>query len=107
NGAKGTLKYQFDYNTDGTCIGGQSTPSVEVSEASQDQILPPVEVQGLEPNEQYTFCLVVTDPNGGQATSGEASAQTGVQAPTIANVSVSNVASTEATISAEIYPHGE
>src|ERR1700728_5011287 len=32
-GAKGRLSYQLDYNTNGTCAGGQSTAPVEVAEA--------------------------------------------------------------------------
>ncbi len=104
-GATGTLTYQAEYNTNGTCVGSQGTPGVEVAEAKQDQVV--VEAQGLEPNQQYTFCLVATDAQGEQASSGEIPAQTGAQAPVIANVSVSNVSSTEATVGGEIYPYEE
>jgi hypothetical protein len=106
NGAKGKLSYQFDYNTNGTCTGGQSTPAVEVAEGMQDQVEEP-HAQELEPNEQYTFCLVATNASGGQASSNEISEQTGRQAPAISEVSVASITSGEATVSAHIYPHGE
>ena len=61
----------------------------------------------LEPNETYTFCLVETNVFGEQAQGNEVSVQTGHQAPTITGASVTNITSTGATVSAEIYPHGE
>ncbi len=44
---------------------------------------------------------------GEQAQGNEVSVLTGREAPTIVGVSVTDVNSTEATVSAEIYPHGE
>ena len=105
-GATGRLSYQLDYNTNGTCSGGESTAPVEVTEAKQFQV-PPVEATELEPNDNYTFCLVVTNVFGEQAQGNEVSVLTGHQVPTIAGVSVANTTSTSATVSAEIYPHGE
>ena len=105
-GATGRLSYQLDYNTNGTCTGGQSTTPVEVTEAKQFQV-PPVEATELEPNEDYTFCLVVTNVFGEQAQGNEVTQLTGHAAPAITGVSVTNVTSTKATVSAEIYPHGE
>ncbi len=104
-GTVGPLSYQFDYNTNGTCVGGQSTPPVEVAEAKQLHVS--ATVQELEPNDTYTFCLVAMNALGEQAQGNEVSVLTGHQAPTIAGVSVSNMTSSEATVSAEIYPHGE
>jgi hypothetical protein len=104
-GATGPLTYQFDYHTGGMCTGGQSTPSVEVAEGKQDQVS--AEAVELEPNEQYTFCLVATNSAAEATYSNEVSAQTGRQAPSITGVTVSSIASTEATVSAEIYPYGE
>ena len=104
-GATGNLSYQFDYNTNGSCTGGQSTASVEVAEAKQDHVT--AEAQGLEPNNQYTFCLVATNASAEAAYSSEVSVQTGRQVPSITEVLTSNISSTEATIGAEIYPHGE
>ncbi len=116
-GASGNLSYQFDYNTNGTCsvVKGspeeppfqQSTPSpsVEVVEGKQDQVT--AEAQGLEPNEAYTFCLVATNASNETSLSNEITVQTARQAPSIVGASVANISSTEATISAEIYPHEE
>ncbi len=104
-GASGKLSYQFDYNTNGTCVGGQGTSPVEVAEAKQQHVS--ATAQELEPNETYTFCLVATDMFGEQAQGNEVSVLTGHQAPVITGVSVSNTTPSEVTVSAEIYPHGE
>ncbi|HXP98630.1 MAG TPA: hypothetical protein VN845_01035, partial [Solirubrobacteraceae bacterium] len=104
-GTAGPLTYQFDYNTNGTCVGGQSTSPVGVAEAKQLHVSATAEE--LEPNETYTFCLVATNVLGEQAQGNEVSVLTGRAAPVITGVSVTNVTSTEATINAEIYPHGE
>ncbi len=61
----------------------------------------------LEPNDTYTFCLVATNALGEQSQGNEVSVLTGRQAPTITSTSTSNITSTAATVSAEIYPHGE
>ncbi len=115
-GATGQLSYQLDYNTNGTCRVvkaspeeppfQQSTTPVEVTEASQLSVHG-VEATELEPNETYTFCLVATNIFGEQAQGNEVSLQTEHQVPTITGVSVTNTTSTSATLSAEIYPHGE
>ncbi len=105
-GATGRLSYQLDYNTNGTCTRGKNTTPVEVAEAMRFQVSP-VEAAELEPNEDYTFCLVVTNLFGEQAQGNEVSVLTGHQAPAIASASVANVTSTGAKVSAEIYPHGE
>ena len=105
-GATGRLSYQLDYNTNGTCTSGQSTTPVEVAEARQFQVSP-VEAAELEPNDSYTFCLVVKNSFGEQAQGNEVSVLTGHEAPTIAGPSVANITSTGATVNAEIYPHGE
>src|ERR1700728_30252 len=106
SGATGALSYQLDYNTNGTCAGEKSTTPVEVTEASQ-LLIHGVEATELEPNETYTFCLVETNAFGDQAQSNEVSVQTEHQAPTITGASVTSITSTGATVSAEIYPHGE
>ena len=105
-GATGALSYQLDYNTNGTCTGGKSTTPVEVAEARQ-LLVHGVEAAELEPNETYTFCLVETNVFGEQSQGNEVSVLTGHQAPTITGASIANITSTGATLSAEIYPHGE
>src|ERR1700728_1593035 len=89
-GATGPLSYQLDYNTNGTCTGGQSTTPVEVAEAKQFQV-PPVEATELEPNDSYTFCLVVTNVFGEQAQGNEVTQLTGHAAPAITGMTVTNV----------------
>jgi hypothetical protein len=104
-GAAGPLTYQFDYNTNGGCMGGQSTVPVEATEAKQLQVHS--EAAELEPNDNYTFCLVATNAFGEQAQGSEVSLQTQRQAPTITGTSVTNITSSEATLNAQVYPHGE
>ncbi len=116
-GGSGPLTYQFDYNTNGTCsvVKGspeeppfqQSTPSpsVDVVEGKQDQVT--AEAQGLEPNEAYTFCLVATNASSEASVSNEITVQTERQAPSFSEVAVTNITSSEATVGAEVYPHGE
>ncbi len=120
-GTAGALSYQFDYNTNGTCRvpkisqseekeGKQqppqpSTAAAEVIEARQAHVS--AAAQELEPNDTYTFCLVATNSLGEQAQGNEVSVLTGRQAPTLTGASVTNITSTGATLSAEIYPHGE
>ena len=105
-GATGQLNYQLDYNTNGTCTDGKITTPVEVTEARQ-LLVHGVEATELEPNETYTFCLVETNVFSEQSQGNEVSLQTGHQAPTITGASITNTTSTGATVSAEIYPHGE
>ncbi len=104
-GTVGSLTYQFDYNTNGTCVGGQSTVPVEVAEAKQLHVSGTA--VGLEPNDTYRFCLVATNMFGEQVQGNEVSLQTGRQAPVITGVSVTNTTSSEATVNGEIYPYGE
>ena len=120
-GTAGMLTYQFDYNTNGTC----RVPKISQGEEEEGKQQPPqpstqateaveakqAHVSGtaleLEPNDTYTFCLVATNVLGEQAQGNEVSVLTGHQVPTIIGVSVANTTSMSATISAEIYPHGE
>ncbi len=104
-GATGPLTYQFDYNTNGTCTGGQSTAPVEVIEAKQLQVH--AEVTELEANAQYTFCLVSTNAFGGQAMGNGVVARTARHVPRISEVSVANITSGAATVSAQVYAYGE
>jgi len=120
-GTAGALSYQFDYSTNGTCRvpkisrseeeeGKQQPPQpstavAEVIEARQAHVS--ATVQELESNDRYTFCLVATNVLGEQAQGNEVSVLTGHQAPAITGVSVTSTTSTGATVSAEIYPHGE
>lgn len=105
-GATGKITYQFDYNTNDTCSGGQNTTSVDVAEGKQTHIHG-VEAQGLEPNTTYTFCLVTTNAYGGQAAGNEISVTTGHLAPGITEASVTNLTSKDATVNAKINPYGE
>ncbi len=103
-GAPGSLAYRLDYNTNGKCTGGQSTTPVEVAEAKQLQVQ--VEATGLEPNDVYTFCLVVENLFGEEVQGSEVSVRTGTHAPAVTEASVGNVGSAGASVSLRIDPFG-
>jgi hypothetical protein len=54
----GGLKYQFDYNTGSSCVGGQSLPipAGEVAEAKHAAVQ--TTALHLQPSSEYTYCLV-------------------------------------------------
>jgi hypothetical protein len=100
HGANGKVTYQFDYNTNGTCAGGQSTSPAEAAEGKQVHVQG--EAQGLEPNTRYTFCLVATNASGGQAQGNEVSLQTAQEAPMVGEESFSDVGSGSAALVAKL-----
>jgi hypothetical protein len=56
------VDYYFEYNVGSSCAGGTRTP-IEVKEgASESEVSE--EATGLEPREEYTYCLVAKSPYG-------------------------------------------
>ncbi len=55
--------WYFAYNTNGTCIGGGSTPVSEVEEPVE-KLKESLEATGLEPSKTYTFCIVAINKFG-------------------------------------------
>jgi hypothetical protein len=67
-GAEATVGYEFAYNTNGTCMEGSRTnPVAEATLAAGTAAAEPL--SGLEPNREYTFCLVAT--HEGEASAGQ------------------------------------
>jgi hypothetical protein len=115
-GATGAVSYHFNYNsTNGTCTVSpptqlekeeglapvqQSTPAEDVAEGKEAHVQ--AEAQGLEPNKQYTVCLVATDTSGVPAQSGELTTQTVPAAPQISDEYVSEVSYNTANLKATI-----
>lgn len=106
-GGSGALEYRFDYNRGSSCTGGQSAPvpNGELAEAKQAPV--EAKVTGLQPNAQYTYCLVAIDPFGTTQGS-EVSFETGKAPPVIVGESTSvPVRAKEATLQARINPNNQ
>ena len=106
-GATGQLEYTFAYNSGSTCTGGQSTPvpAGVVTEAKNASVQAPL--TGLQPNAQYTYCLVATNGFGSTASSEEISFTTLSQAPLVSGELAGSLTQTQATLQAQINPNNE
>jgi DNA-binding beta-propeller fold protein YncE len=105
-GKSGKLEYQFDYNTGGSCIGGQSVPVPRGEVANAGKAIVEAKATVLEPGATYNYCLVAINPFG--ATQGnEMSFETSSKAPpAIVSESTSvPIKATEATLQAQINPN--
>jgi DNA-binding beta-propeller fold protein YncE len=106
-GATGKLEYRFDYNTGGSCTGGGSVPvpNGEVAEA-KDAVVE-AQATGLQPNAEYTYCLVALNPFG-EVKGNEVPFKTEPAAPEIVGESTAvPVKATEATLQAQINPNNQ
>ena len=81
-GAKGALKYQFDYNKGASGTGGQSIPVPAETVAEADEALVKRNCTDLEPNAKYTVCLVAINKFG-ETLGSPVSFDTTAAAPTI------------------------
>jgi hypothetical protein len=108
HGATGTLEYQFDYNTGASCGGRQSTPvpAIEVSEAKQAVV--EARATGLQPNAEYTYCLVAFNTFG-EARGDEVPFKTLSAKPEVAAGSeiATNGSSTAMTLEAQVNPNNQ
>jgi hypothetical protein len=106
-GKSGKLEYQFDFNTGGSCTGGQSVPVPrgEVSNAAKAVV--EAKATGLQPSAQYTVCLLALDPFG-SVQGNEVSLKTEPVPPEILGESTAvPVKATEATLEAKINPNNQ
>ena len=106
-GATGKLEYQFNYNAGGSCVGGQSVPVSpgEVVEAKEAAVQ--ATVTGLQPSEQYTYCLVAVNQFG-SVQGNEVSFETLPGPPMIVSESAAPAAGfTEAALAAQIKPNNQ
>jgi hypothetical protein len=102
HGETGAISYRIDYNTDGSCTGGETTPAVEVGEGKQAHV--EVELAGLQPNTQYTYCLVAINSSGVSVRSAEVSSTTSTAVLRVTNESFADVGSGGAVVSGQINP---
>jgi hypothetical protein len=110
-GGKGEAgSYQFLYAAGESCQGGQAT--FEVPSTGARETVPSVEVSGLTPGVEYTFCLLVRNEQGGVALGEPKSFTTGAVAPIIEKYEgrddeyATEVSATSATLGVEINPGG-
>jgi hypothetical protein len=105
-GKSGALEYRFDYNTDGSCTGGQSIPVPDGEVAEAKEALVEAKATDLEPATRYTYCLLAVNPFG--ATQGNAvTFVTPAIPPTVASESASAVKATEARLEGVVNPNSQ
>src|ERR1700733_13621333 len=91
--------YEFLYNKGGNCEGGSKAPEPSgMSLGGGQEALPPQAVSGLQPDTEYTVCLLVRNSAEETAVGSPATFTTATAAPTIASESVSTVEATAATL---------
>jgi phosphodiesterase/alkaline phosphatase D-like protein len=102
--------YSFDYNDNGECLNGSSTPSVAVlggtPTVSESWEVPGAEnpQAGLQPDSKYMVCFVLSNAYGSQA--GPAvEFTTPPTPPTVDSESTSSVSETTAVLQAMINPN--
>jgi hypothetical protein len=100
-GAKAKAGFYFAYDKGGVCTGGLQT-SLEPEAEVQDKEVS-AELTSLEPNTQYTYCLVATNQSGKTVGNAE-SFTTAPVAPTVQNLSATEITDETATLEAQINP---
>jgi hypothetical protein len=106
-GKTGKLEYQFDYNTGAACTGGQSVPVPRGEVANASKAVVEAKATGLQPNMQYTACLLALNPFG-SVQGNEVSLKTEPAPPVILSEStVVPVTAHEATLQAKINPNNQ
>jgi hypothetical protein len=105
-GAKGALEYRFDYNLGTSCTGGQSipVPAVKVAEAKEAAV--EATATNLEPNAQYTYCLVALNPFG-ELQGNEVPFETLKVPPTAKTEPATSVKTTEARLEGLVNPNNQ
>jgi len=105
-------QYHFDYKLgSGGCTGEGSTPSIEAGKGAGGEAAATMSADefenGIQPNQEYTVCLVTSNAFG-SSQPGPAAHFTTLRAPlNILGETVSSVTASEATLKAEINPNNE
>jgi hypothetical protein len=104
-------RYAFRYAASASsCEGGETGEQTATGEPAQEVS---TELAGLNPNTEYTACLVAKNdatsgPEGALGIAGNTvTFKTPVAAPTVTGTKATNVLAREATVAAEINPGGE
>src|SRR6204780_3367686 len=106
-GRTGRLEYEFDYNTGGSCAGGQSVPVPAGVVAEAKDAVVEAKVAGVQPSAEYMSGLVALNPFG-EVKGNEVAFKTEPAAPDIVGEStVVPVKASEATLQAQINPNNQ
>ncbi len=101
--------YEFLYKEGNTgCEGGHAAPEPAAAAHGHEKERVSTKITGLQPNKEYTFCLIATNA-AGEKTSAAAEPvtfSTHAGPPTISESSAENVTETTATITAKVNPEG-
>jgi hypothetical protein len=98
-----TVTYYFEYKVGPSCVGGTKTTPEEVT--AEEAVAVHAEVTGLEPNTEYTFCLVAENEFG--VTAGEGMHFTSAPgAPKVEGETFLTATTTTAQVEAQINPNG-
>jgi trimeric autotransporter adhesin len=106
--SEAVVGYDFNYNTNGTCSEGATSEPVAEAPFKEADVF--AEITGLEPNREYTFCLVATHLEGETLESSPGSARslkTLGEAPAVDSETTTNLSSTGATLVAQIDANNE
>jgi hypothetical protein len=104
-GAKAKEGWYFAYNEGPSCAGG---PTTDFEAEVEGQALPvKTEVTSLQPNREYTFCLLAVNQGGESAQGNEVHLSTPVLPPGISGESATGVKATEATLHAKVNPNNQ
>jgi hypothetical protein len=102
--AKSKVAWYFEYNRGAGCTGGPTTPFEPEAEVQALKVSK--EITGLEPDTQYTAC-VVAESNFGQNVGAPVPFTTSKVPPGVDEESVSNLTASSATIDAQINPYNQ
>jgi hypothetical protein len=92
----------FTFSPGSTCTGNDRVP-VDITAGQEEAIKVSAELTGLEPNTEYAYCLVAENATG-KTSSLPAIFHTAPVAPTIQNLSATEITDETATLEAQINP---
>jgi hypothetical protein len=104
---KVATQYHFDYNLGGgVCTNEHETTPVEAGTGAGTEVKATANVTGLQPNAEYTVCLIASNASGSAEGSPEHFTTPAVP-PKIDSETVSGVTPTEATLEAQVNPNNQ
>jgi hypothetical protein len=101
--------YEFLYKASATeCEAGSTAPeSPGIALGLEKETVPPVQLTGLEPGTQYTFCLLARNTAEEVSVGPAVTFTTSTEAPKIDSEYATEVTASSATLGAEVNPGGE
>ncbi|HEY2140701.1 MAG TPA: hypothetical protein VGG98_01425 [Solirubrobacteraceae bacterium] len=102
-----TAGWYFAYTTEIVCAMGARAPESPATEETVKDKIEKIEVKELQPNREYTFCIVATNAEGETPSAKEVKFTTKAAPAEIVSESVSNVKATEATLEGTVNPNNQ